>query len=80
MEPNKNATKRLRLELNKLYLHLDGSASGPIEVFTVFCFIFIVIHCQFQTFEDAPTLVSLGVNDYYPYVFFKINIDFIDKR
>jgi len=63
MEPNKNAQKRLRLELNKLYRHLDGSASGPIE-----------------TFDDAPTLVSMGVHDYYPYVFFKMNIDFIEKR
>ncbi|CAD5220818.1 unnamed protein product [Bursaphelenchus okinawaensis] len=33
-----------------------------------------------DTFEDAPTLVSLGVHDYYPYVFFKLNIDFFDKR
>jgi len=33
-----------------------------------------------ESFDDAPTLVSLGVNDFYPYVFFKLNIDFIDKR
>uniref|UniRef100_A0A7E4W0D3 V-type proton ATPase subunit C n=1 Tax=Panagrellus redivivus TaxID=6233 RepID=A0A7E4W0D3_PANRE len=63
MEPNKGASKKLRLELNKLYHHLDGSAAGPID-----------------TFEDTPTLVSLGVSDYYPYVFFKLNIDFIDQR
>ena len=63
MEPMKNTQKRLRTELNKLYQHLDGSASGPIE-----------------TFDDAPTLVSLGVHDYYPYVFFKMNIDFLEKR
>lgn len=63
MEPLKNSQKRLRTELNKLYHHLDGSASGPIE-----------------TFDDAPTLVSLGVHDYYPYVFFKMNIDFLEKR
>ncbi|KAL3115425.1 hypothetical protein niasHT_020098 [Heterodera trifolii] len=63
MEPQKNAQKRLRVELNKLYQHLDGSASGPIEAF-----------------EDAPTLMSLGVHDYLPYVFFKMNIDFLEKR
>lgn len=63
MEPLKNSQKRLRSELNKLYLHLDGSASGPIE-----------------TFDDAPTLVSLGVHDYYPYVWFRLNIDFLEKR
>ncbi|KAI1726277.1 v-ATPase subunit C domain-containing protein [Ditylenchus destructor] len=63
MEPHKNAHKRLRTELCKLYQHLDGSASGPID-----------------TFDDAPTLVSLGVHDYYPYVFFKMNIEFIDRR
>jgi len=33
-----------------------------------------------DTFDDAPTLVSLGVSDYYPYVFFKMTIDFLDKR
>lgn len=32
MEPQKNAQKRLRAELSKLYVHLDGSASGPIDV------------------------------------------------
>uniref|UniRef100_A0AC34QGZ2 V-type proton ATPase subunit C n=1 Tax=Panagrolaimus sp. JU765 TaxID=591449 RepID=A0AC34QGZ2_9BILA len=63
MEPNKGSTKKLRMELNKLYSHLDGSASGPID-----------------TFEDAPSLVSLGVSDYYPYVFFKITMDFLDRH
>uniref|UniRef100_A0AC35TKY9 V-type proton ATPase subunit C n=1 Tax=Rhabditophanes sp. KR3021 TaxID=114890 RepID=A0AC35TKY9_9BILA len=60
MEPHKGASKKLRTELNKLYAHLDGSATGPID-----------------TFEDAPTLMSLGVHDYFPYVFFKLNIDFV---
>ena len=32
MEPNKGAAKKLRIELNKLYSHLDGSAAGPIDV------------------------------------------------
>ena len=63
VEPNKNATKKLRAELNKLYAHLDGSAAGPIE-----------------SFEDSPALMSLGVNEYYPYVFFKLNMDFVERR
>ncbi|TMS39383.1 hypothetical protein L596_005918 [Steinernema carpocapsae] len=62
LEPNKNAHKKLRTELNKLYAHLDGSAGGPIDAF-----------------EDSPALMSLGVHDYYSYVFFKLNIDFISK-
>lgn len=33
-----------------------------------------------DTFEDSPALLSLGVHDYYPYVFFKMNIDFIDTK
>lgn len=32
MEPNKGTAKKLRVELNKLYSHLDGSAAGPIDV------------------------------------------------
>lgn len=33
-----------------------------------------------QTFEDSPALLSLGVHDYYPYVFFKMNIEFIETK
>ncbi|VIO86707.1 Uncharacterized protein BM_BM13998 [Brugia malayi] len=29
-----------------------------------------------EAIEDNPILMSLGMHDYYPYVFFKINIDF----
>jgi len=63
MEPTKNAQKRVRSELQKLYQHLDGTAAGPID-----------------TFDDAPALASLGVHDYFPYVFFKMSIDFVDRR
>uniref|UniRef100_A0A1I7TQI8 V-type proton ATPase subunit C n=1 Tax=Caenorhabditis tropicalis TaxID=1561998 RepID=A0A1I7TQI8_9PELO len=62
IEPAKGQQKKLRQELNKLYIHLDGSAAGPID-----------------TLEDSPALMSLGVNEYYPYVFFKLNIDFMSK-
>ncbi|EYC06045.1 hypothetical protein Y032_0078g1163 [Ancylostoma ceylanicum] len=63
VEPSKGSQKKLRAELHKLYIHLDGSAAGPID-----------------TLEDSPALMSLGVNEYYPYVFFKLNLDFVDKK
>lgn len=63
VEPAKGSQKKLRSELHKLYIHLDGSAAGPID-----------------TLEDSPALMSLGVNEYYPYVFFKLNLDFVDKK
>ncbi|KAK6048919.1 hypothetical protein COOONC_13576 [Cooperia oncophora] len=63
VEPTKGSQKKLRAELHKLYIHLDGSAAGPID-----------------TLEDSPALMSLGVNEYYPYVFFKVNLDFVDKK
>jgi V-type H+-transporting ATPase subunit C len=33
-----------------------------------------------DTFEDAPALASLGVHDYFPYVFFKMSTDFVERR
>jgi len=32
-----------------------------------------------DTFEDSPALMSLGVHDYYPYVFFKLNVEFMEQ-
>ncbi|XGW25956.1 hypothetical protein V3C99_006956 [Haemonchus contortus] len=63
VEPTKGSQKKLRAELHKLYIHLDGSAAGPID-----------------TLEDSPALMSLGVNEYYPYVFFKVNLDFVERK
>lgn len=63
VEPSKGSQKKLRAELHKLYIHLDGSAAGPID-----------------SMEDSPALMSLGVNEYYPYVFFKLNLDFVEKK
>jgi V-type H+-transporting ATPase subunit C len=66
MEPNKNATKKLQSELKKIYSHLDGgSFGGPMGD---------------QNFDDMPSLASLGINDYHPYVFFKVFTDFADRR
>ncbi|VDK71980.1 unnamed protein product [Litomosoides sigmodontis] len=33
-----------------------------------------------EAIEDNPILMSLGMHDYYPYVFFKINIDFTSVK
>ena len=63
MEPNKGASKKLQIELKKIYSHLDGTGMGVMD-----------------TFDDMPSLMSLGLGDYYPYVFFKIPIDFAEKR
>ncbi|KAK6012074.1 v-ATPase subunit C [Ostertagia ostertagi] len=63
LEPSKGSQERAVQASHKLYIHLDGSAAGPID-----------------TLEDSPALMSLGVNEYYPYVFFKLNLDFIDKK
>lgn len=30
--------------------------------------------------EDMPALLSLGMADYHPYVYFKINTDLMDHR
>jgi len=31
-----------------------------------------------ETFDDSPALMSLGMNEYYPYVYFKVTIDFVE--
>uniref|UniRef100_A0A914RYZ7 V-type proton ATPase subunit C n=1 Tax=Parascaris equorum TaxID=6256 RepID=A0A914RYZ7_PAREQ len=38
VEPTKNSYKKLRTELYKLYVHLDASAAGPIDVSVFFLF------------------------------------------
>lgn len=38
VEPTKNSYKKLRAELYKLYVHLDASAAGPIDVSVFFLF------------------------------------------
>lgn len=30
--------------------------------------------------EEMPGLMALGMQDYYPYVFFKLNINMIDGK
>ena len=30
--------------------------------------------------DEVPGLMQLGGQDYYPYVFFKLNLDLLDNR
>jgi V-type H+-transporting ATPase subunit C len=65
MEPNKNAIRKLQAELNKRYGHLDGgNLNGPMG----------------DNFDDLPSLASLGIHDYHPYVFVKVFTDFAESR
>ena len=86
IQPNKKSTKRLREVLNQLYIHLDNSAlqSGQDVSFNSFAFdTFLIFLNNFLIFiwtqsVDIPGLSVLGQSEYYPYVYYKINIDMID--
>lgn len=65
LHPNKKNTKRLRDVLNQLYGHLDSSALQGAGA-----------HADSV---DIPGL-GFGQADYYPYVYYKINIDMIDTK
>ncbi|CAD6207362.1 GSCOCG00010196001-RA-CDS [Cotesia congregata] len=66
LHPNKKTTKRLRDVLNQLYAHLDSSAASGG-------------HSANQDSVDIPGL-GFGQNEYYPYVYYKINIDMVDSK
>ncbi|XP_065367839.1 V-type proton ATPase subunit C isoform X2 [Calliphora vicina] len=64
IEPNKKSMKRLRDCLNQLYGHLDGaSAAGQSSAADT---------------VDIPGL-GFGQSEYFPYVFYKLNIDMIES-
>ncbi|XP_020805090.1 V-type proton ATPase subunit C isoform X3 [Drosophila serrata] len=64
IEPNKKSVKRLRDVLNQLYGHLDGaSACGQVSS---------------ADNVDIPGL-GFGQSEYYPYVFYKVNIDMVEQ-
>lgn len=65
VHPNKKNTKRLREILNQLYGHLDSSALQG--------------GAGHQDSVDIPGL-GFGQADYYPYVYYKINIDMVDSK
>lgn len=64
IHPNKKSVKRLRDVLNQLYGHLDSSAQQGG-------------HAN-QDSVDIPGL-GFGQAEYYPYVYYKINIDMVEK-
>ncbi|XP_023179505.1 V-type proton ATPase subunit C isoform X1 [Drosophila hydei] len=65
IEPNKKSVKRLRDVLNQLYGHLDGASAGG-HVSSV------------DQNVDIPGL-GFGQSEYYPYVFYKVNIDMVEQ-
>ncbi|XP_054277523.1 V-type proton ATPase subunit C [Macrosteles quadrilineatus] len=65
LHPNKKNTKKLRDTLQQLYYHLDSSAQQGGQAA--------------QDSVDIPGL-GFGQADYYPYVYYKINIDMIDTK
>lgn len=64
IHPSKKNTKRLRDVLMQLYGHLDGSAASSGGN---------------SDNVDIPGL-GFGQSEYYPYVFYKLNIDMVDIK
>lgn len=64
IHPSKKNTKRLRDVLMQLYGHLDGSAASSGGN---------------ADNVDIPGL-GFGQSEYYPYVFYKLNIDMVDTK
>lgn len=64
IHPNKKNTKRLRDVLNQLYGHLDGSAASSGGN---------------ADNVDIPGL-GFGQSGYYPYVYYKLNIDMVENK
>lgn len=64
IHPSKKNTKRLRDVLNQLYGHLDGSAASSGGN---------------ADNVDIPGL-GFGQSEYYPYVYYKLNIDMVETK
>ncbi|XP_055702868.1 V-type proton ATPase subunit C isoform X1 [Phlebotomus papatasi] len=65
IHPHKKSTKRLRDVLNQLYGHLDGSAASAAS--------------NTADTVDIPGL-GFGQSEYYPYVYYKLNIDMVESK
>uniref|UniRef100_A0A1B0CL23 V-type proton ATPase subunit C n=1 Tax=Lutzomyia longipalpis TaxID=7200 RepID=A0A1B0CL23_LUTLO len=65
IHPHKKSTKRLRDVLNQLYGHLDGSAASSGG--------------SNADTVDIPGL-GFGQSEYYPYVYYKLNIDMVESK
>lgn len=67
LHPHKKCARRLRDILNQLYAHLDSSATAAGAA---------------QANQDSVDIPGLGFgqNDYFPYVYYKINVDMVDSK
>ncbi|XP_053984699.1 V-type proton ATPase subunit C isoform X1 [Hylaeus anthracinus] len=67
LHPHKKCARRLRDVLNQLYAHLDSSATAGAAA---------------QANQDSVDIPGLGFgqNDYFPYVYYKINVDMVDSK
>ncbi|XP_015440264.1 PREDICTED: V-type proton ATPase subunit C isoform X2 [Dufourea novaeangliae] len=67
LHPHKKCARRLRDVLNQLYAHLDSSATAGAAP---------------QGNQDSVDIPGLGFgqNDYFPYVYYKINVDMVDSK
>ncbi|KOX77098.1 V-type proton ATPase subunit C [Melipona quadrifasciata] len=67
LHPHKRCARRLRDVLNQHYAHLDSSATASSAT---------------QANQDNVDIPGLGFgqNDYFPYVYYKINVDMVDSK
>lgn len=65
IHPHKKTMKRLREVLNQLYGHLDGSVGHQGS--------------NVNDNVDIPGL-GFGQSEYYPYVYYKVNVDMIESK
>ncbi|XP_012163853.1 V-type proton ATPase subunit C isoform X2 [Bombus terrestris] len=67
LHPHKKCARRLRDVLNQHYAHLDSSATTSSGA---------------QGSQDSMDILGLsfGQNDYFPYVYYKINVDMVDNK
>ena len=83
MKPNKKAQKKLTETLNQLYGHLDSRyIESEAEVSTSrLGKTSTQPHAHTHTPQqiDVPGLAGLGQQDYHPYVFFKVNLNLLEK-
>lgn len=85
IHPNKKNQKRLRDVLNQLYGHLDGSAAGGNQSVSSDVSNVKILNCNFSLISflsqnvDIPGL-GFGQSEYYPYVFYKLNVDMVESK
>jgi len=68
--PTKKTSRRLKEVLSQLYSHLDNSSLGGGGGGG----------SSSAEMMDIPGLPGLGGADYYPYVYYKLNIDMIEHK